>query len=177
MPLVMIYIFITSVSILRLGEDILSLAKLPLPGGHCPNMVEFTCVAAVGPDGQLGEKNELPWPAGSIRGDMNYFKKLTMSNIFYSETGEATTFTAAEKMSNVVIMGRKTWDSIPEKFKPLESRLNIIITSSNIYIKRYFYSNIVKYSFLAMKYASLQVLKKPFRKPHPTFLPLKVKYS
>lgn len=27
-------------------------------------------------------------------------------------------------------MGRKTWDSIPEKFRPLKNRLNIIITRS-----------------------------------------------
>lgn len=95
-------------------------------------MVEFTCVAAVGPKGQLGENNDLPWPAGSIRGDMNFFKLLTLSKAVYSETGEVISCTLSEKMSNVVIMGRKTWDSIPKKFKPLESRFNIIITSSNI---------------------------------------------
>lgn len=95
-------------------------------------MVEFTCVAAVGPNGQLGDKNELPWPPGSIKGDMNFFKNLTSSRVIFSEIGEVITFTPSEKMSNVVIMGRKTWDSIPKKFKPLESRFNIIITSSNI---------------------------------------------
>lgn len=31
---------------------------------------------------------------------------------------------------NAVIMGRKTWDSIPPKFRPLKNRLNIIITRS-----------------------------------------------
>jgi dihydrofolate reductase len=95
-------------------------------------MVDFTCVAAVGPNGQLGENNNLPWPAGSIRGDMNYFKNLTLSRVIYSEEGGVVTSAPSEKMSNAVIMGRKTWDSIPKKFKPLEYRLNIVITSSMI---------------------------------------------
>lgn len=29
---------------------------------------------------------------------------------------------------NAVIMGRKTWDSIPPKFRPLQNRLNIVIS-------------------------------------------------
>lgn len=29
---------------------------------------------------------------------------------------------------NAVLMGRKTWDSIPPKFRPLKDRLNIVIT-------------------------------------------------
>ncbi|POW21076.1 hypothetical protein PSHT_02810 [Puccinia striiformis] len=32
------------------------------------------------------------------------------------------------KMKNVVIMGRKTWESIPVKFRPLCNRINIIVS-------------------------------------------------
>lgn len=32
-------------------------------------------------------------------------------------------------MGGVVIMGRKTWESIPAKFRPLSGRTNIVITS------------------------------------------------
>ena len=30
---------------------------------------------------------------------------------------------------NAVVMGRRTWDSLPEEFKPLKGRLNVVITS------------------------------------------------
>ncbi|PZD32028.1 FolA, Dihydrofolate reductase [Pyrenophora tritici-repentis] len=33
------------------------------------------------------------------------------------------------KKINAVLMGRKTWESIPPKFRPLKDRLNIVITS------------------------------------------------
>lgn len=32
-----------------------------------------------------------------------------------------------------VIMGRKTWEAIPEKFRPLKNRLNIVVTSNSEY--------------------------------------------
>lgn len=56
-------------------------------------------------NGVIGADNALPW---HLPEDMAHFKRLT--------TGCA------------VIMGRKTWDSLPPKFRPLPGRINIVVT-------------------------------------------------
>lgn len=63
----------------------------------------------------IGLNGGLPW---KFANEMNYFRKITTA----SENGK----------QNAVIMGRKTWESIPQKFKPLPNRLNIIISRSNL---------------------------------------------
>lgn len=41
---------------------------------------------------------------------------------------EVTTTTLASNKQNAVIMGRRTWESIPPKFRPLSGRKNYILT-------------------------------------------------
>lgn len=56
-------------------------------------------------DGVIGRDNTIPW---RLPEDMAHFKRLTNGW--------------------PVIMGRKTWDSLPVKFRPLPGRANIVIT-------------------------------------------------
>ena len=59
----------------------------------------------------IGIKNRLPW---NIKADMKHFTDVTISNNPVKQ--------------NVVIMGRKTWESLPEKSRPLKNRLNVVLS-------------------------------------------------
>lgn len=65
----------------------------------------------------LGLNGQLPW---RLSKEMAHFRKAT-SFLGEVEEGEG-------KPMNAVIMGRKTWQSIPTKFRPLKGRLNVIIS-------------------------------------------------
>ena len=62
----------------------------------------FNLIVALCKNNGIGKNGDIPW---KITKDLKYFKDVTSFN---KNSGE-----------NVVIMGRKTWESIPEKFKPL----------------------------------------------------------
>lgn len=72
-------------------------------------------VAALMPELGIGYKGQLPW---RLKNEMLNFKKITTN--------------ASAGKRNIVIMGRKTWESIPPKFKPLPNRLNIVMTRTSI---------------------------------------------
>lgn len=69
-------------------------------------------VAAACSNTGIGIGNLLPW---RIPGDMAFFRKLTSR-------------TSVPGSQNAVIMGRKTWDSIPDNLKPLKNRLNVVVS-------------------------------------------------
>ncbi len=56
-------------------------------------------------NGVIGHNNTLPW---HLPEDLAHFKATTLGQ--------------------PVIMGRKTWDSLPVKFRPLPGRMNIVVT-------------------------------------------------
>ena len=56
-------------------------------------------------NGVIGNNNTLPW---HLPEDLAHFKRTTLGC--------------------PVIMGRKTWDSLPSKFRPLPGRLNVVVT-------------------------------------------------
>lgn len=74
----------------------------------------FSIVVAVHqPSLGIGVSNRLPW---RLKEDMAFFKEITS--------------TAKENHQNAVIMGRKTWESIPEKFRPLPDRTNVVLSKN-----------------------------------------------
>jgi dihydrofolate reductase len=61
-------------------------------------------------NGVIGKDGGLPW---QLPEDMAHFKRTT--------TGQP------------VIMGRKTWDSLPSRFRPLPGRTNIVVTRQPVW--------------------------------------------
>ena len=70
--------------------------------------MKMAMIVAMDEDGFIGRGNRLPWKLSS---DMTRFKELTEGDGF-----------------NSVIMGRKTWDSLPDAFRPLPERVNIVMS-------------------------------------------------
>ena len=56
----------------------------------------------------IGVNNDLPW---KISEDLRNFKKVTLGH--------------------TVVMGRKTWESLPESFRPLPGRKNIVLSKNS----------------------------------------------
>ena len=67
--------------------------------------MNISIIVAISKNGVIGRNNKLAW---NLPDDMFYFSKMTMGHS--------------------VIMGRKNWDSIPNKWRPLPNRKNIIIS-------------------------------------------------
>ena len=65
----------------------------------------ISLIAALSTNRVIGKNNDLPW---HLPDDMKYFMQTTKEHC--------------------VIMGRKNFDSIPEKFRPLPNRTNIVVT-------------------------------------------------
>lgn len=65
----------------------------------------LSLVAAVARGGVIGRGGTIPW---RLPEDMAHFRAVTMGH--------------------PVVMGRRTWDSLPERFRPLPGRRNIVVT-------------------------------------------------
>ncbi len=82
-------------------------------GGH-----EVYLVAACDDEHGIGRDDGLPW---RLKKEMAYFKRLTSE---VDDPGK----------QNIVLMGRTTWESIPEKFRPLAGRKNVVLTRQANYL-------------------------------------------
>lgn len=74
-------------------------------------MAELTLIAAVASNRVIGIHNQLPW---HLPEDMKYFREVTRGA--------------------PVIMGRKTWESLPLRFRPLPGRQNIVVSRQTDYV-------------------------------------------
>lgn len=68
----------------------------------------ITIIVAVSTDGYIGKDGKIPW---RLKSDMTRFQKTTEDY--------------------TVVMGRKTWNSLDDRFRPLPKRRNIVLTRSN----------------------------------------------
>lgn len=75
-------------------------------------MIPVHIIVAIDEKSGIGKDGELPW---HLSGDLKYFKDVTST-------------ARSPKKKNVVVMGRKTWESIPSEFRPLKDRINIVMT-------------------------------------------------
>ncbi len=72
--------------------------------------MDFSIIAAIDQNRGIGKGNQLPW---HLSADLKHFAKTTKGG--------------------TVIMGRKTWESLPDNFRPLKGRLNIVVTQNKDY--------------------------------------------
>ena len=72
------------------------------------NPMRYSIIVAHDLNRGIGKAGTIPW---RLPADLKRFKDIT-----------------TQKTMNCVVMGRKTWDSIPPKFRPLPDRINIILS-------------------------------------------------
>lgn len=75
----------------------------------------LNCIVAVCPDMGIGRNGNLPWHPIRLSKEFKHFQKMTMTP-------------TVEGKKNVVIMGRKTWFSIPAQNRPLKNRINVVLS-------------------------------------------------
>lgn len=96
--------------------------------------INLTIIVAATPKNGIGKNGSLPWPM--LKKEMAYFTRVTKRVPMPTNTGSVQSETLKQTIlegarRNAVIMGRKTWESIPPKFRPLKERTNVVISSQS----------------------------------------------
>ena len=74
---------------------------------------EYKMIVALCRGGGIGFEGQLPWP--KLARDLRFFAEMTSSSVF--------------PYNSAVVMGRRTWDSIPASVRPLKFRDNFVISA------------------------------------------------
>jgi len=75
-------------------------------------MKNFSIISAIDENRGIGINNQLPW---QLKADLKHFSEITVG-----------------QKNNAVIMGLNTWKSLPEKYRPLPDRLNVVLSKESI---------------------------------------------
>jgi dihydrofolate reductase len=73
--------------------------------------MKISLIVAMDEAGGIGKNNDLMW---HLPTDMQFFKETTKGHI--------------------VVMGRKNYDSLPERFRPLPLRENVVLTRNKLFV-------------------------------------------
>ena len=82
---------------------------------HPERIPVFKMIVALCRGGGIGFEGTLPWP--KIDRDLRFFSHMTRSDVF--------------PYNSAVVMGRKTWESIPDDYQPLPFRDNIVVSATH----------------------------------------------
>ena len=120
-----------------------------------PPLPRLTLIVATTPALGIGHAGTLPWPL--LKADLRFFARVTKrppplplpnhnrasvsAEPNKANSNEQNSQAVGEvgkkvKVMNAVIMGRKTWDSLPESARPLPGRINVVLSrSTHIYFE------------------------------------------
>lgn len=72
--------------------------------------MRFTLIVAHDQERAIGKDGDMPW---HLPNDLKWFRKQTIHK--------------------VILMGRATWEALPDNYKPLPNRTNLVLTSQTNY--------------------------------------------
>lgn len=78
------------------------------------NLTHITAVVACDKQWSIAKNGQIPW---HIADDLKHFKKTTMGQI--------------------VIMGRKTYETLPENLRPLPGRITVVLSTNKFFVADY----------------------------------------
>jgi dihydrofolate reductase len=87
-------------------------------------------VAAITREGGLGNAGTLPWHPRRLGLDMAFLQYISTNDyaVDYGTNSVVLINKSPGQPINTVVMGRKTWDSLPRRFRPLKNRNNLVVT-------------------------------------------------